>query len=60
MSAKPGTEHSSLWSGSVLNVYISTEFDLQNAPAISDHVCEDCGYYDGIISYFGLLGHNVT
>jgi hypothetical protein len=60
MSAQPGTKPSTLWSVSVLNVCLSTEFNLQNSSAISGHVYEDSGCYDGIISFFGLVGPNVT
>ena len=60
MSVQPGTELSRLWSVSLLIVCLSTEFYLKNAPAISGHVYEVYGYYDGKISHFGLLGHNAT
>lgn len=54
MSVQSGTELSKLW------LCLSTEFYLKNAPAISGHVYEVYDYYDGEISYFGLLGHNAT
>ena len=60
MSAQSRTKLSRLWSISLLIVCLSTEFYVKNTPAISSHMNEDCRYYDGIISYFGHLGHNAT
>ena len=58
MSFQSRTKLSRLWSVPLLIVCFSTEFYLKNSPAISGHVYEECSYYEGIISYFGCLGHD--